>query len=75
MTTSAPKFRRSKDFEFSGIYELETPTGKGRAFRDPETGAWLNPDVKAALYQPLPFQFLGWNKADALAALTQKLAA
>jgi hypothetical protein len=76
MTTAAAplKFRRAKDFSFSGIYELETVDGKGRAFRDPETGAWLNPDV-VTVHQPLPFEFLGWNKAEALTALSEQLAA
>jgi len=66
---SAPlQFRRAKDFASSGIYELETAEGVKRAFRDPETRAWINPDAPVSVYRPIS-GFIGWTKQEALAAL------
>lgn len=67
--SSDVKFKRAKDFPYSGIYEVELPTGTKRAFRDPESGAWLNPDAKTGVYSPLPYEMWGWNKSEALEAI------
>lgn len=65
------KMVRAKDFQDTGIYEVQTSEGLRRVFRDPDSGAWLDADRRPAGYpaSPFPYQFLGYNKKEALAKL------
>lgn len=67
--------KRAADFSTSGTYEVETPSGVRRIFRDPESGAWLDVDRRPANYphSPFPNEFLGYTKEEALKALADEV--
>ncbi len=73
-TAPGPVFqiKRSRDFLTSGNYDVTTPDGVKRIFRDPETGAWMDADEKAPVYSPLPFKLLGYSKKEALDSLRKE---
>ena len=58
--------KRGANFSFDGVYDVSTPSGIRRIFRDPETGAWMDADKKSPVYSPLPFEFLGNSKKEAI---------
>jgi hypothetical protein len=61
--------KRGANFSFDGVYDVSTPSGIRRIFRDPETGAWMDADKQAPVYSPLPFEFLGNSKKEAIETL------
>jgi hypothetical protein len=53
--------KRGANFSSDGVYDVNTPEGIRRIFRDSETGAWMDADQKAPVYSPLPFKFFVKN--------------
>ena len=75
---AAPRLvvERAKDFKKTGNYEVQTAAGIRRMFRDPESGAWLDPDKRPAGFpnSVYPFAFLGDTKDEAVAKILSESA-
>jgi hypothetical protein len=69
--TEEPVVKRAADFKESGEYEVTTPDGTARIYRNPEDGFWYQANQGVHFSRSR----VGFNKQEAIEAIAEKLKA